>query len=109
MLSKKLLVVKNSSDNFENYNATEKMKSLEEEEAFKTRAGRKRHSVQLDKRITQQLQDRRSSNVSSTGDSQESLDSKFVLCVWILLYPSMPAQREIIYLLELLKIISAKN
>lgn len=77
MLSKKLLA-KSTSNSNEHFEVTEKMKSLEEEEAYKTRAGRKRHSVQLDRRISLQLmQDRRSSNASSTGDT-DSL-CKFVL------------------------------
>jgi hypothetical protein len=56
----------------------EKMRNLTEEDFInKARAGRKRHSVQLDKRITQQLleakSDRRSSNASSYAGSTDSL------------------------------------
>lgn len=71
MLAKKLLAFRNSSsENFEkNFHEAEKMQNLEEggEEAYRARAGRKRHSVQLDKKITQQLLnlDRRSSTVST--------------------------------------------
>lgn len=77
MLSKKLLA-KTASDSGENFEMTEKMKNLEDEDfLLKARAGRKRHSVQLDKRITQQLleakSDRRSSNASSYGGESESL------------------------------------
>ena len=74
MLSKKLLA-KTASDSTDNFEMTEKMKNLEDEDfLLKARAGRKRHSVQLDKRITQQLleakSDRRSSNASSYGESE---------------------------------------
>lgn len=81
MLSKKLLS-KQTSGSPSDFDMTEKVISMGEEEAFKMRAGRKRHSVQLDKRITQQLlqQDRRPSNASSTGDSVDSV-CKFVCCV----------------------------
>jgi len=73
MLSKKLHS-KHASDSNTEFDLTEKIKNMGEEEAFKMRAGRKRHSVQLDKRITQQLfADRRSSNASSGGDSVDSL------------------------------------
>ncbi|GFR71313.1 adenosylhomocysteinase [Elysia marginata] len=79
MLAKKLLSFKaGSSDNFESYHDSEKVKSTlgeSGEDAYRARAGRKRHSVQLDKKITQQLltMDRRSSTVS-TGTA-ESLSS----------------------------------
>ncbi|KAK3778209.1 hypothetical protein RRG08_060136 [Elysia crispata] len=79
MLAKKLLSFKaGSSDNFESYHDSEKVKNTlgeSGEDAYRARAGRKRHSVQLDKKITQQLlsMDRRSSTVS-TGTA-ESLSS----------------------------------
>ena len=75
MLAKKLLSFKaGSSDNFENYHDSEKVKNTlgeSGEDAYRARAGRKRHSVQLDKKITQQLlsMDRRSSTVS-TGTAE---------------------------------------
>ena len=71
MLAKRLLTFRNSSsENFEkNLAQAEKLQNLDEggEEAYRARAGRKRHSVQLDKKITQQLLslDRRSSTVST--------------------------------------------
>lgn len=76
MLSKKLLAKTDS--NHTDFEVPEKMKNLTEEDFInKARAGRKRHSVQLDKRITQQLLegkvDRRSSNASSYADSADSL------------------------------------
>lgn len=73
MLSKKLHSKPEASVHFD---VTEKIINMGEEEAFKQRAGRKRHSVQLDKKISLQLQslaDRRSSNASSGGDSVDSL------------------------------------
>lgn len=76
MLAKRLLSFKPSStENFDNFHDSEKMKTtLDEsgEEAYRARAGRKRHSVQLDKKLTQQLMnlDRRSSTISTgTADS----------------------------------------
>lgn len=72
MLAKRLLFKtdSNSSDNLEKYGSSEKMKSMEGEEMFKARSDRKRHSVQLDKRITLQLQERRQSSTSTgTNDS----------------------------------------
>ncbi|KAK7496170.1 hypothetical protein BaRGS_00012580, partial [Batillaria attramentaria] len=82
MLAKRLLTFRNSSsENFEkNLHEAEKMQNLDEggEEAYRARAGRKRHSVQLDKKVTQQLlsrstEDRRSSTVSTgTLDSLSS-------------------------------------
>lgn len=77
MLSKKLLA-KTASDSTDHFEMPEKMRNLTEEDFInKARAGRKRHSVQLDKRITQQLLDskvdRRSSNASSYGGSTDSL------------------------------------
>ncbi|XP_076448238.1 putative adenosylhomocysteinase 3 [Babylonia areolata] len=79
MLAKRLLTFRNSSsDNFEkNLAQAEKLQNLDEggEDAYRARAGRKRHSVQLDKKITQQLLnlDRRSSTVSTgTIDSLSS-------------------------------------
>lgn len=76
MLSKKLLAKTDS--NSTDFDVPEKMKNLTEEDFInKARAGRKRHSVQLDKRITQQLLDgkvdRRSSNASSYAESTDSL------------------------------------
>ena len=73
MLSKKLLA-KTASDTGENFEVTEKMKNLEDEDfLLKARAGRRRHSVQLDKTIKAQFLepklDRRSSNASSHGES----------------------------------------
>ncbi|KAL8599373.1 hypothetical protein ACOMHN_067405 [Nucella lapillus] len=71
MLAKRLLTFRNSSsENFEkNLAQAEKLQNLDEggEDAYRARAGRKRHSVQLDKKITQQLLnlDRRSSTVST--------------------------------------------
>ena len=71
MMAKRLLSFRNSSsDNFEkNLAQAEKLQNLDEggEEAYRARAGRKRYSVQLDKKITQQLLnfDRRSSTVST--------------------------------------------
>ena len=87
MLSKKLLA-KTDSNNTTDFEVPEKMKNLTEEDFInKARAGRKRHSVQLDKRITQQLLDgkvdRRSSNASSYAESTDSL-CKFLHC-WHLL------------------------
>ena len=83
MLSKKLLA-KTDSNNTTDFEVPEKMKNLTEEDFInKARAGRKRHSVQLDKRITQQLLDgkvdRRSSNASSYAESTDSL-CKFLHC-----------------------------
>uniref|UniRef100_A0A0B7BA94 Uncharacterized protein n=1 Tax=Arion vulgaris TaxID=1028688 RepID=A0A0B7BA94_9EUPU len=53
MLAKKLLSFKpGSAENFDNFHDSEKMKNtLDEsgEQAYRTRAGRKRHSVQLDR------------------------------------------------------------
>ncbi|KAK6995006.1 S-adenosylhomocysteine hydrolase-like protein 1 [Biomphalaria glabrata] len=79
MLAKKLLSFKpSSSENFEKFHDSEKMNSsLDEsgEEAYRARAGRKRHSVQLDKKLTSQLHslDRRSSTISTgTADSLSS-------------------------------------
>ena len=77
MLSKKLLA-KTASDSADHFEMPEKMRNLTEEDFInKARAGRKRHSVQLDKRITQQLleakSDRRSSNASSYAGSTDSL------------------------------------
>lgn len=74
MLSKKLLA-KTASDTGENFEVTEKMKDHEAEDfLLKARAGRRRHSVQLDKTIKQQYleakSDRRSSNASSYGESE---------------------------------------
>ncbi|KAK3608138.1 hypothetical protein CHS0354_004794 [Potamilus streckersoni] len=78
MLSQKLLT-KTSSDNGEHFELTEKMKHMEEEDLYKSRTGRKRHSVQLDKRITQQVigsqEYRRASNASSYGESGDELSS----------------------------------
>lgn len=61
------------------FDVTEKMRSIEEgEEGFKTKAGRKRHSIQLDRRISLQVANlvgdgRRSSNASTgTLDSLSS-------------------------------------
>ena len=75
MLSKKLLAKTNSDS--EHFEVPEKMRNLTEEDFInKARAGRKRHSVQLDKSVKQTLLelkvDRRSSNASSQG-SNESL------------------------------------
>ena len=77
MLSKKLLA-KTASDTGENFEMTEKMRNLDEEDfLLKARAGRRRHSVQLDKTIKAQFldakSDRRSSNASSYGGESESL------------------------------------
>lgn len=72
ILAKKFLSFKtNSSENFDKFHEGEKMQNMVDEEgedAYRARAGRKRHSVQLDKRLTQQLmalQDRRSSTTST--------------------------------------------
>ncbi|WAR25219.1 SAHH3-like protein [Mya arenaria] len=79
MLSKKLLVKTDS--NIDSYDVPEKMRNLTEEDFInKARAGRKRHSVQLDRRVSQQLLDttkfdRRSSNASSCSRSGDSLSS----------------------------------
>ncbi|XP_060584911.1 putative adenosylhomocysteinase 3 [Ruditapes philippinarum] len=80
MLSKKLLAKTASDSNNDHFEMPEKMRNLTEEDFInKARAGRKRHSVQLDKRITQQLleakSDRRSSNASSYAGSTDSLSS----------------------------------
>ena len=98
MLSKKLLA-KTASDSTDNFEMTEKMKNLEDEDfLLKARAGRRRHSVQLDKRITQGLlleakSDRRSSNASSYGGESESL-CKFD--GWLVDYKGMAKlQREV--------------
>ena len=75
MLSKKLVSFNQSStENFHKFHDSEKMQSTldEGEEAYRARAGRKRHSVQLDKKVTAQLRDldRRSSTVSTgTADT----------------------------------------
>lgn len=76
MLSKKLLAKTDS--NSTDFDVPEKMKNLTEEDFInKAIAGRRRHSVQLDKRVTQQLLDgkvdRRSSNASSYAESTSSL------------------------------------
>lgn len=72
----KRLMSKNHSNDDDKFDVTEKMRSIEEaEEGFKTKAGRKRHSIQLDRRISLQVASlvgdgRRSSNASTgTMDS----------------------------------------
>jgi hypothetical protein len=72
MMSKKL-IGKNLSENSLNDSLPEKLKSMGVEEAFRARSARKRHSIQLDKRISIQLQERRSSNASSTSDTADSV------------------------------------
>ena len=77
MLSKKLLA-KTASDTGDSFDVSEKMRNLDEEDfLLKARAGRRRHSVQLDKTIKAQFldakSDRRSSNASSYGGESESL------------------------------------
>lgn len=89
MLSKKLLAKTDS--NSTDFDVPEKMKNLTEEDFInKARAGRKRHSVQLDKRITQQLLDgkvdRRSSNASSYAESTDSLCKFEILVLLIVLF-----------------------
>ncbi|GFN74951.1 adenosylhomocysteinase [Plakobranchus ocellatus] len=88
MLAKKLLSFKpSSSENFENsYHDSEKVKSTlgeSGEDAYRARAGRKRHSVQLDKKLTQQLLnlDRRSSTVS-TGTAESLCEFTTTGLVW---------------------------
>lgn len=56
------------------FDMSEKLRNLEGDNAYKSRAGRKRHSIQYDRRLSlQPLSDRRSSNASSTGESVDSL------------------------------------
>jgi len=75
MLSKKLLS-KTHSDSAD-FDMTEKMQHLTEDDFMnKARSGRKRHSVQLDKRINlDSKSNRRSSNASSYSQSNDSLSS----------------------------------
>lgn len=56
------------------FDMSEKIRNLEGDNAYKSRAGRKRHSIQYDRRLSlQPISDRRSSNASSTGESVDSL------------------------------------
>jgi len=112
MLSKKLLVKTDS--NADNYDVPEKMRNLTEEDFLgKARAGRRRHSVQLDKRVTQQFLengklDRRSSNASSYSKSEDSLCK----CCVLISVPPLPYKTLLLiykknsYLVEIFKRIS---
>lgn len=71
-MSKKI-IGKNLSEVSLNENLPEKLKSMGVEDAFRARSARKRHSIQLDKRISIQLQERRSSNASSTSETADSV------------------------------------
>lgn len=76
-MSKKI-IGKNLSEVSLPENLPEKLKSMNMEDAFRARSARKRHSIQLDKRISAQLQERRSSNASSTSEGGDSV------CKWIM-------------------------
>lgn len=56
------------------FDVSEKIRNMGGDAAYKSKSGRKRHSIQMDRRLSIQLyQDRRSSNASSTGESVDSL------------------------------------
>uniref|UniRef100_K1QZ36 Uncharacterized protein n=1 Tax=Magallana gigas TaxID=29159 RepID=K1QZ36_MAGGI len=84
-MSKKI-IGKNLSEVSLNENLPEKLKSMGVEDAFRARSARKRHSIQLDKRISIQLQERRSSNASSTSETADSVCGMVQCC-----FPGTPS------------------
>lgn len=63
-----------SDADIQNFDVSEKVLNMGVDTAYKTKAGRKRHSIQMDRRLSIQMYaDRRSSNASSTGESIDSL------------------------------------
>lgn len=75
-----------SDADVQNFDVSEKVRNMGGDTAYKTKAGRKRHSIQMDRRLSIQMYvDRRSSNASSTGESVDSL-CKLLCLVWEVMF-----------------------